>query len=131
MRLFPPAYSLMRVALADDEIGGHAIRAGTLVTISPYVTHRNPRLWEDPLRFDPERFTPDRVKARHRFAYLPFGGGPRICIGRGFAMTEACLVLATIARAYRLRVAPGHRVEAYGRITLRPRYGLPMTLERR
>ena len=102
-----------------------------MVAISPYVTHRNPRLWKEPLRFDPERFTPDRIKTRHRFAYLPFGGGPRICIGRGFAMAEACLVLATIARAYRLRMAPGHRVEAQGRITLRPRYGLPMTLERR
>lgn len=102
-----------------------------MVNISPYVTHRNPRLWRNPLRFDPERFTPDQVKERHRYAYLPFGGGPRICIGRGFAMAEACLVLATIARAYRLRVAPGHRVEAYGRITLRPRHGLRMTLERR
>ena len=131
MRLFPPVFSFSRVALADDEVGGHAIRAGSVVTISPYVTHRSPRLWKDPLRFDPERFTPDRIKERHRFAYLPFGGGPRICIGRGFAMAEACLVLATIARAYHLRMAPGHRVEAHGRITLRPRYGLRMTLERR
>ena len=131
MRLFPPVFSLSREALADDEVGTHSIRAGSVVTISPYITHRNPRLWKDPLRFDPERFTPDRIKTRHRFAYLPFGGGPRICIGRGFALTEACLVLATIARAFRLRMAPGHRVEAYGRITLRPRYGLRMTLERR
>ena len=131
MRLFPPVHSLPRVALADDEVGGHPIPAGSVVTISPYVTHRNPRLWEDPLRFDPERFTADRVSARHRFAYLPFGGGPRICIGRGFAMMEACLVLATIARTYRLRLVPGHKVEAHGRITLRPRYGLRMTLERR
>ena len=131
MRLFPPVHSFSRVAIADDEVGGHAIRAGSVVTISPYLTHRNPRLWEDPLRFDPERFTPDRVKARHRFAYLPFGGGPRICIGRGFAMMEACVVLATIARAYRLRMAPEHRVEAHGGITLRPRYGLRMTLEPR
>ena len=131
MRLFPPVFSLSRVALADDEIGKHSIRAGSVVTISPYVTHRNPRLWKDPLRFDPERFTSDRIKTRHRFAYLPFGGGPRICIGRGFAMAEACLVLATIARAYRFRMAPGHRVEAHGRVTLRPRYGLHMTLERR
>ena len=131
MRLFPPTFSFSRTALADDEVGGHPIRAGSVVTISPYLTHRNPRLWQDPQRFDPERFTPERIKARHRFAYLPFGGGPRICIGRGFAMAEACLVLATIARAYRLRVAPGQRVEAHGRITLRPRYGLRMTLERR
>ena len=79
MRLFPPAYALSRTALADDEVGGHRIRAGSsVVTISPYVTHRNPRLWKDPLRFDPERFAPDRSRERRRFAYLPFGGGPRI-----------------------------------------------------
>ncbi len=131
MRLFPPVHSFSRVAIADDEVGGHAIRAGSVVTISPYLTHRNPRLWEDPLRFDPKRFTPDRVKARHRFAYLPFGGGPRICIGRGFATMEACAVLAVIARAYRLRMVPGHQVEAHGGITLRPRYGLLMALEPR
>ena len=131
MRLFPPAFSFSRRALADDKVGKHKIRGGSLVTISPYLTHRNPRLWKDPLRFDPDRFTSDRIKTRHRFSYLPFGGGPRICIGRGFAMAEACLVLATIASAYRLRLASGHRVEAHGRITLRPRYGLQMTLERR
>ena len=131
MRLFPPVFILNREPLTDDEVGAHPIRAGSTVTISPYVTHRNPRLWKDPLRFDPERFTPDRIKERHRFAYFPFGGGPRICIGNGFAMTEARLILATIARAYRLRVVAGHRVEAQGRITLRPRYGLRMVLERR
>ncbi len=131
MRLFPPVFSLSRVALSDDQFGEHAIRRGSVVTISPYLTHRNPRLWKDPLRFDPQRFTSDRIKARHRFAYLPFGGGPRICIGRGFAMAEACLVLATVARAYRLRMASGHKVEARGRVTLRPRHGLRMTLERR
>ena len=127
MRLFPPGFALNRVPLSDDEVGDHRIRAGSLVTISPYVTHRNPRLWTDPLRFDPERFAPNRVAERHRFAYFPFGGGPRICIGNGFAMMEARLILATIARAYRLRVVPGHRVEAQGRITLRPRYGLRAT----
>ena len=79
MRLFPPGFALNRVPLSDDEVGDHRIRAGSLVTISPYVTHRNPRLWTDPLRFDPERFAPNRVAERHRFAYFPFGGGPRIC----------------------------------------------------
>ena len=131
MRLFPPAFCIQRVPLEDDEVGGHCIPAGSFVTISPYVTHRNPRLWEDPLRFDPERFTPERTGERHAFAYLPFGGGPRQCIGNGFAMLEACVVLATIARAYRLRMVPGHCVEAQGWITLRPRYGLRMTLEPR
>ena len=131
MRLFPPVFSIQRVPLEDDEIGGHRIPAGSFVTISPYVTHRNPRLWTDPLRFDPLRFTSGRRKERHAFTYIPFGGGPRACIGSGFAMMEACLVLAAIARVYRLRVVPGHPVEAQGWITLRPRYGLRMTVEPR
>ena len=131
MRLFPPVFSIQRVPLEDDEVGGHRIPAGSFVTISPYLTHRNPRLWPDPLRFDPERFSADRATERHAFAYIPFSGGPRACIGSGFAMMEACLVLATIARAYRLRVVPGHRVEAQGWITLRPRHGLRMRLEPR
>ena len=131
MRLFPPVFSIQRMPLEDDEVGGHPVPAGSFVTISPYVTHRNPRLWPDPLRFDPQRFAPGRMKDRPAFAYIPFGGGPRVCIGAGFAMLEACLVLATIARAYRLRMVPGHPVEAQGWITLRPRHGLRMTLEER
>lgn len=131
MRLFPPVFSIQRVPLEDDEVGGHRIPARSFVTISPYVTHRNPRLWTDPLRFDPLRFTSGRKKERHAFAYIPFGGGPRACIGSGFAMMEACLVLAHIARAYRLRVVSGHPVEAQGWITLRPRHGLRMTIEPR
>lgn len=109
MRLFPPVFSIQRVPLEDDEVGGHRVPAGSLVTISPYLTHRNPRLWPDPLRFDPERFCSDRATERHAFAYIPFSGGPRACIGAGFAMMEACLVLATIARAYRLRMFPDIR----------------------
>ena len=136
MRLFPPAYAFNRVARADDEVplaaGEHRrIRAGTLVTISPYVLHRKAALWPDPLRFEPERFTPAQVEKRHRYAYLPFGGGPRICIGNGFAMMEGCLILAAVAQAFRLRLVPGHRVEAVGHITLRPRGGLSMLLEPR
>ena len=136
MRLFPPAYAFNRVARADDEVpleaGDHRrLRAGTFVTISPYVLHRKPTLWPDPLRFDPERFAPEQVRGRHRYAYLPFGGGLRICIGNGFAMMEGCLILAAIAQAFRLRLAPGHRVEAVGHVTLRPRGGMRMLLEAR
>ena len=131
MRLFPPAFAIVRVAVSDDMIGGHHIRAGTLVTISPYLVHRNPKIWPDPTRFEPERFTPARVSGRHRFSYLPFGGGPRICIGNNLAMMEVRILLAVIAQAFRLRLAPGHRVEAQGRVTLRPRYGMRMTLEPR
>ena len=95
------------------------------------VLHRKPSLWEHPDRFDPERFSPERVLARPRYAYIPFGAGQRICIGAAFAMTEAMLILAMIAQRYRLHLKPGHPIEPQGLITLRPRYGLRMTLERR
>jgi cytochrome P450 len=95
------------------------------------MLHRKPSLWEHPDRFEPERFAPERAAARSRYAYIPFGAGPRICIGAAFAIEEALLILATIAQRYRLRLKPGHPVEPQGLITLRPRYGLPMRLERR
>ena len=90
------------------------------------MTHRHPRFWDDPERFDPERFTPERVRERPRFAYLPFSGGPRLCIGNEFALMEAQLVVAMTVQRYRLRLAPGTRVEPESRLTLRPRGGMPM-----
>jgi cytochrome P450 len=131
LRLFPPAFAINRFSLGPDRIGSHDIRPDTLITISPYVTQRSPLWWEDPLRFDPERFAPGTESGRHRFAYFPFGGGPRVCIGNTFALMEARLVLATLAQAYRMRLAPGHPVEAQGLITLRPRHGMKMILEPR
>lgn len=131
LRLYPPAFALNRVALAPDRIGPVEIRAGDLVSISPYVTHRNPKLWPDPERFDPDRFLPNAVAKRPKFAYFPFGGGPRICIGNNFAMIEARLALATLAQRYRLSLVDGHPVVPYGRVTLRPRYGLKMRVEER
>jgi cytochrome P450 len=131
MRLYPPAHTTGRQPLAADEILGHRIPAGAEVLIMPWLIHRKPQLWEDPERFDPERFSPERSAARPRFAYIPFGAGPRICIGAAFAMTEAILILATIAQRYRLHLKPGFPVEPQGLITLRPRYGLQMRLERR
>jgi cytochrome P450 len=131
LRLYPPAHSIGRNAVGHDELGGLPVRPGAHITISIFVTHRNPNLWPDPERFDPERFAPAAVAGRHRFAYLPFGGGPRICIGNGFAMAEAQVALATIAQRYRLRLAPGHTVEPIGLITLRPKNGIWMTLEPR
>ena len=110
---------------------GHRIPAGSDVLILPWLLHRKPSLWENPERFDPERFAPERAAARPRFAYIPFGAGPRICIGAAFAMAEAMLILATIAQRYRLRLKPGFVVEPQGLITLRPRYGLKMLLEQR
>jgi len=131
MRLYPPAHTTGRQPIKPDEILGHRIPAGAEVLIMPWLLHRKPQLWENPERFDPERFAPERSAARPRFAYIPFGAGPRICIGAAFAMTEAILILATIAQRYRLRLKPGHPVEPQGLITLRPRYGMQMTLERR
>jgi cytochrome P450 len=110
---------------------GQRIPAGAEVLIVPWLLHRKPSLWENPDRFDPERFAPERAAARPRYAYIPFGAGPRICIGAAFAMAEAMLILATIALRYRLHLKPGFPVEPQGLITLRPRYGLQMTLERR
>ena len=131
MRLYPPAHTFGRQPIAPDEILGHRIPAGSEVLILPWLLHRKPQLWDNPERFDPERFTPERTAARPRFAYLPFGAGARICIGAAFAMTEAVLILATIAQRYRLHLKPGHPVEPQGLITLRPRYGMQMILERR
>jgi cytochrome P450 len=131
MRLYPPAHTIAREAIATDEILGHRIPANAAVLISPWLLHRKAALWEHPQRFDPERFAPERAAARPRFAYIPFGAGARICIGAAFAMAEAILILATIAQRYRLRLQPGHPVEPQGLITLRPRYGLKMRLEKR
>ncbi len=131
MRLYPPAHTLSRTAIGDDEVLGHRIPKGSQILIVPWLLHRHPKLWEDPGRFDPERFSPERSAARHRFAYIPFGAGPRICIGAAFAMAEAMLILATIAQRYRLRLKPGFPVEPQGLITLRARHGMRMILERR
>ncbi len=131
MRLYPPAHTLSRSPIAADEVLGQRIPPRAEVLIVPWLLHRKPSLWDNPDRFDPERFAPERAAARPRFAYIPFGGGPRICIGAAFAMSEAMLILATIAQRYRLRLKPGFPVEPQGLITLRPRHGLRMFLERR
>jgi len=104
MRLYPPAHTLGRQPIAADEVSGHRIPAGSTVLIVPWMLHRKPSLWERPDRFEPERFSPERAAARPRFTYLPFGAGPRICIGAAFAMEEGILILATIAQRYRLRL---------------------------
>jgi cytochrome P450 len=131
MRLYPPAWILGRRALAQDRLGDHAIPAGSVVALSPYTMHRHPGYWDDPEAFDPDRFLPEREAARKAFAYYPFGGGPRLCIGHNFAMIEAQLIVATVARRYRLEIAEGHHVEPERLFVLRPRGGLPMTVHRR
>jgi len=129
MRLYPPVWGFFRQALGPDTVGEHTVPKGALVLISPYLTHRHPRFWDDPERFDPERFIPERVRERPRFAYLPFSGGPRLCIGNEFALMEAQLAVAMTVQRYTLRLVPGARVEPESRVTLRPRGGLPMTVE--
>jgi cytochrome P450 len=130
LRLYPPGYKFTRQALADDEIGGYAIPARSLVIISPWVTHRS-NFWPDPEAFDPERFSPGRAETRPRFAYFPFGGGVRSCVGSEFAMMEAQLILATVAQRYRLNLADGYRVEPRAALTLQPRDGVMVVANRR
>jgi len=131
MRLFPPAWMTARAPNEDDVLGGYFMPKHSLVLLSPWIVHRHPDHWEDPEGFDPERFTKDRIKQRHRFAYFPFGGGPRLCIGQHFALLEAQLLLATWVRKWRLDLVPGHPVEIEPLVTLRPRYGLKVTTHRR
>ena len=131
LRLYPPGWIVTRQPIQDDVIGGYPIPAGSTLLISPYVTHRNPRYWKDPETFAPERFEEKRSKERPEFAYFPFGGGPRKCIGNTFAMTEGQLILATIGQHYKLRHVPGRPVQAEPVATLRPKHGLLMTLEER
>lgn len=128
MRLYPPAYAIARFGNAPDEVGGYQIPANTVITMSPYITHRHPDFWQEPERFDPQRFTPEHKAERPRFAYLPFGGGPRLCIGHSFAMTEAILLLASIVQRYRLTLLPGTQVAVEPLITLRPKGKLMMTI---
>jgi cytochrome P450 len=130
MRLYPPAWAFARSAIAEDEMGGYRIAKGAYVLLFPYVTHRHPDFWEQPEVFDPKRFAPERTNARHRFAYLPFGGGPRVCIGNQFAFTEAQLVLATILPRYQFRLLPGAEMVPEPLITLRPRGGPWWTVHR-
>jgi cytochrome P450 len=131
MRLYPPAWALGRRATRDVEIGGCRVPEGAFVLVSAFLTQRDPRFYPDPLRFDPDRFAPEARAARPRFAYFPFGGGARQCIGEPFAWMEGTLLLATLAQKWRLRLVPGHRVEPQPLITLRPRYGMRMTVEPR
>jgi cytochrome P450 len=126
MRLYPPVWVVDRNTVAEDVVGGHRIAKGTLVMLSQYVTHRHPAFWPDPERFDPDRFAPEAARARPRYAYFPFIGGPRMCMGAQFAMTEATLILACLVRRFALTPIAGEPVEVNPSVTLRPRHGAPM-----
>jgi cytochrome P450 len=128
MRLYPPAWVIGRRAIVDYEVAGYKVPRGSIVLLSQWVMHRDPRFFPDPERFDPERWTDEARAARPRFAYFPFGAGPRMCIGEQFAWMEGVLVLATLARRWRARLVPGHRVALEPSITLRPAGGMRMVL---
>jgi cytochrome P450 len=131
MRLYPPAWGVARTALKDCEIAGFRIPAGANVVMSQWVMHRDPRFYSDPEKFDPDRWSPENTQRLPRFAYFPFGGGPRLCIGASFAMMEATLLLAAIAQRFRIRLVPGHPVIPVPSITLRPKNGIRVVVHRR
>jgi cytochrome P450 len=131
MRLYPPAFVLARRANEDTEVGGYLVPKGSEIVIWTYHTHHDPRWYPEPEVFRPERFTPEAEAARPKMAYLPFGGGPRACIGSMFSLVEARLMIATIARRFELELLPGHRVRMKPGVTLAPRGGMRMKLRRR
>jgi cytochrome P450 len=131
MRIYPPAYGFGREAIKDCEIGGYHVPAGTTIFMSQYVTHRDARFFPDPLEFQPERWASDLVKKIPKYAYFPFSGGPRQCIGNSFAMMEAVLLMVTILQKFRLDLVPDHPVLPQASITLRPKFGMKMNLKKR
>jgi cytochrome P450 len=131
MRLYPPVYTIGRQLLQDFELGGYVLEKGVTLLFAQWVTHRRPECFADPLRFDPDRWLPERAASIHKYAYFPFGGGPRICIGNHFAMMEAVLVLATLIRACRFELLRGQTLELQPAVTLRAKKDLHMRLRRR
>lgn len=131
MRLYPPVWVIGRAPEEDVEFDGYDVPKGSLIFLSPWVTHRLPSLWEDPEGFDPDRFAPERQKQMHRCQYFPFSLGPRMCIGMSFAQLEMQLVLSTLARRFRLDLLPGHPIVPEPLITLRPRGEVPMRVHLR
>lgn len=131
MRLYPPAWSLARTVISDFELRGYKIPAGANVVMSQWIMHRHPAYFPEPEEFNPDRWLTEQAQKLPRFAYFPFGGGPRQCIGSAFAMMEATLLLVSIAQGFRLQMAPEHQVVPVPGFTLRPKYGMRMKLERR
>lgn len=131
MRVRPPAWAIGRRTLVDHEVGGYLIPEGSIVVVSPYVMHHDARWYPEPAAFRPERWTAEERAARPRYSYFPFGAGPRQCIGESFARMEAVLLIATLAQRWRMRPVPGHPVGLDPVITLRPKNGMPMTLQQR
>jgi cytochrome P450 len=131
LRLYPPVWVIGRRAKVDCKIGEYVIPANSVVLLSQYVTHRDPRYFPEPTKFDPERWTPEAKAARPKFSYFAFSSGSRSCLGEAFAWTEGVLCLATLAQKYRFRLVPDHRIALQPQLTLRAKYGIRMRLERR
>jgi cytochrome P450 len=131
MRLYPPVWHVQRVPIEDDVVAGYRLPAGTLVFVSIWSTHRDPGVWDNPAGFDPRRFLGDAPKQRSRFAYLPFSGGRRICVGQGFAMMNATILAAMIAQRFRFDFIPGAPIVLDPTVTIRPLHGIPVTIHRR
>lgn len=132
MRLYPPAWAVdARIAVRETNLGTYPIAKGTLMLASQWVMHRHPRYYTDPERFNPNRWTDEFVKQLPKYAYFPFGGGPRLCIGNTFAMMEATLILARLVQSYHFELVASHPVVPQASITLRPKYGIRLKLKRR
>jgi cytochrome P450 len=131
LRLYPPAYITARETIETVELGGYEVLPGTTIIFSQWVAHRDPRYYDDPDTFRPERWIEGLANRLPAGAYYPFGDGPRRCIGQGFALLEAAIVIGTLAQRFRFRLVPGHVVEAEPLVTLRPRNGIRMTLQAR
>ena len=129
MRIYPPVWSIFRKVRKDDEMGGYRIEAGNTIIVSPYTMHHHPDFWPEPGRFDAQRFTFQNEKARPKYAYIPFGGGRHACIGKHLAMMELQIVIAVFTQCFQWKLKPGHTVEHERLVTLRPKGGLPVTLE--
>ena len=131
MRIYPPVPLMSRQAVAEAKLDGHAVKPGTSLVMPIYAIHRHRRRWEDPDAFDPERFTPEREAKIPRYQYMPFGAGPRICIGNAFAMIEATAMLATMLQHARFAPVAGYEPEPIARVTLLPRGGMPLKVSLR
>ena len=131
MRIYPPVWGFSRRAEREAEFDGYVLPANAYIAVVPYALHRHPDFWPEPERFDPDRFQPNRAKARPSYCYLPFAAGPRTCIGAGMAMLETQLVLAQVLQRFKVRVIPDYPITTVARVTLKPRDGLPVTLSPR
>ena len=127
LRLYPPFWMIDRVAVADDRVGNVVIPRGSMIIVYVYGAHHAPRYWHNPENFDPERFTKEEMKLRTPFTFLPFGGGPRVCIGSHYAMLQILVILSDLIRRYDFELVPGQRIEARPMVILRPKHGIRMT----